>query len=215
MKILPHLPLSCLLAAAISAGLLTPSLPAQTPAELAVLAPVNAMFDGMTKRDSAIIKDAFIPGATLVLMREGTPAQMTCRRLRRPHRPPRPPQHRQNRRAHPLAAHPHRQRSRRSLGPLRLPHRRQSRPLRHRPLQPRPQRRQVAHRQRSRYRPQRLPRKIIRIIRAKSSPPAVTPYASPTSPATQPSQSLPPPAPPPAAENSSAIQYAPQSPASS
>jgi hypothetical protein len=78
MKILPHLPLSGLLAAATAAGLLTASLPAQTPAEQAVLAPVNAMFDGMTKRDSAIIKDAFIPGATMVLMRDGTPAQMTA-----------------------------------------------------------------------------------------------------------------------------------------
>jgi hypothetical protein len=78
MKILSHLPLSCLVAAATAAGLLTPSLHAQTPAEQAVLAPVNAMFDGMTKRDSAIIKDAFIPGATMVLMRDGTPGQMTA-----------------------------------------------------------------------------------------------------------------------------------------
>jgi hypothetical protein len=78
MKILPHLPLSCLLAATIAAGLLTPSLHAQTPAEQAVLSPVNAMFDGMTKRDAAIIKDAFIPGATMVLMRDGTPGQMTA-----------------------------------------------------------------------------------------------------------------------------------------
>lgn len=67
-----------LFAAAIAASLLTAPLPAQTPAEQAVLAPVNAMFDGMTKRDSAIIKDAFIPGATMVLMRDGTPAQMTA-----------------------------------------------------------------------------------------------------------------------------------------
>src|ERR1700742_4741719 len=74
MKILHSLPVFCLLAA----GLLTPSLPAQTPAEQAVLAPVNAMFDGMTKRDSTIIKAAFIPGATMVLMRDGTPAQMTA-----------------------------------------------------------------------------------------------------------------------------------------
>ena len=34
--------------------------------------------DGMTKRDSAIIQEAFIPGATMVLMRDGTPAQMTA-----------------------------------------------------------------------------------------------------------------------------------------
>ena len=78
MKILPRLTLSCLLAAATAASLLTPSLLAQTPAEQAVLAPVNAMFDGMTKRDAAIIKDAFIPGAPMVLMRDGTPSQMTA-----------------------------------------------------------------------------------------------------------------------------------------
>ena len=78
MKILHRLPLSCLLAAATSAGLLTASLHAQTPEEQAVLAPINAMFDGMTKRDSAIIKETFIPGATMVLMRDGTPGQMTA-----------------------------------------------------------------------------------------------------------------------------------------
>jgi hypothetical protein len=78
MKILPRLSLFCFLAAATAAGPLTPSLRAQTPAEQAVLAPVNAMFDGMSKRDSAIIKDAFIPGATMVLMRDGTPSQMTA-----------------------------------------------------------------------------------------------------------------------------------------
>src|ERR1700722_19637170 len=78
MKILHRLSLSCLLAAATSSGLFTASLHAQTPAEQAVLVPVKAMFDGMTKRDSAIIKDAFIPGATMVLMRDGTPSQMTA-----------------------------------------------------------------------------------------------------------------------------------------
>jgi hypothetical protein len=78
MKIHHRLPLSCLLVAAATAGLLAAPLPAQTPEEQAVLAPINAMFDGMTKRDSAIIKDAFIPGATMVLMRDGTPGQMTA-----------------------------------------------------------------------------------------------------------------------------------------
>jgi hypothetical protein len=78
MKILHRLSLSCLLAAATSPGLFTASLHAQTPEEQAVLVPVKAMFDGMTKRDSAIIKDAFIPGATMVLMRDGTPGQMTA-----------------------------------------------------------------------------------------------------------------------------------------
>jgi hypothetical protein len=43
----------------------------------AVLAPVHAMFDGMTKRDAAEIKAALLPGGSLVLMREGKPVQMT------------------------------------------------------------------------------------------------------------------------------------------
>jgi Putative lumazine-binding len=77
MKILHRLPLSSLLAAATAAGILTASLHAQTPEEQAVLAPVKVMFDGMAKRDAAAIKEAFIPGATMVLMRDGTPAQMT------------------------------------------------------------------------------------------------------------------------------------------
>jgi hypothetical protein len=78
MKVIHRLPIFCLFVAATAAGLLPASLHAQTPAEQAVLAPVNAMFDGMTKRDSAIIKNVFIPGATMVLMRDGTPAQMTA-----------------------------------------------------------------------------------------------------------------------------------------
>jgi hypothetical protein len=74
MKILR---LSCLLAATAAAGLLTAPLHAQTPEEQAVLAPVKAMFDGMSKRDAAAIKETFIPGATMVLMRDGKPGQMT------------------------------------------------------------------------------------------------------------------------------------------
>jgi hypothetical protein len=43
----------------------------------AVLAPIDAMFHGMTQRDAAVIKAAAIPGAMLVLMRDGKPEQMT------------------------------------------------------------------------------------------------------------------------------------------
>ena len=50
----------------------------QTPEEQAVLAPVNALFAGMSHRDAAAIKAAFIPGATMVLMRDGNPGQMTA-----------------------------------------------------------------------------------------------------------------------------------------
>ena len=62
---------------AISAGLLTASLAAATPEEDAVLAPVHAMFEGMTKRDAAAVKAQTLPGGSMVLMREGKPIQMT------------------------------------------------------------------------------------------------------------------------------------------
>ena len=56
-----------------------PAISAQvaTPDEQAVLAPVNAMFDGMAKRDAAAIKEPLLPGGTMVLMRDGKPTQMT------------------------------------------------------------------------------------------------------------------------------------------
>jgi hypothetical protein len=47
------------------------------PEEQAVLAPVQAMFDGMAKRDAAAIRAQALQGATLVLMRDGKPVQMT------------------------------------------------------------------------------------------------------------------------------------------
>ena len=50
---------------------------AQTPAETAVLAPIQAMFDGMAKRDAAAIKAPTLPGGGMVLMRDGKAAQMT------------------------------------------------------------------------------------------------------------------------------------------
>lgn len=53
------------------------SLDGANPEEQMVLASVQAMFDGMTKRDAAAIKEPLLPGGTMVLMREGKPAQMT------------------------------------------------------------------------------------------------------------------------------------------
>lgn len=61
----------------VVAGLLTSSLHAVTAEEQAVLAPVNAMFAGMAKRDAAAIKEPLLPGGTMVLMRDGKPSQMT------------------------------------------------------------------------------------------------------------------------------------------
>jgi Putative lumazine-binding len=62
---------------AASAALLAPSLHALTPEEQAVVAPIQAMFDGMSKRDAAAIKAPTLPGGTMVLMRDGKPDQMT------------------------------------------------------------------------------------------------------------------------------------------
>jgi len=50
---------------------------AQSAEEQAVLAPIQAMFDGMSKRDAVAIKAPTLPGGTMVLMRDGKPAQMT------------------------------------------------------------------------------------------------------------------------------------------
>jgi hypothetical protein len=64
-------------AGTIAMGLLVPSMRAATPDEQAVLVPINAMFDGMAQRDAAAIKAPTLPGGTMVLMRDGKPAQMT------------------------------------------------------------------------------------------------------------------------------------------
>jgi len=61
----------------IAMSLLTASTRAATPDEQAVLVPINEMFDGMAKRDAAAIKAPTLPGGTMVLMRDGKPAQMT------------------------------------------------------------------------------------------------------------------------------------------
>jgi hypothetical protein len=49
----------------------------QTPPDSQVLAPIDAMFHGMTERDPAAIKSTALPGTILVLMRDGKPEQMT------------------------------------------------------------------------------------------------------------------------------------------
>ena len=43
----------------------------------AVLEPITQLFDGMTKRDAAMIKKPLLSGGTMVLMRDGKPSQMT------------------------------------------------------------------------------------------------------------------------------------------
>ena len=64
---------SVLLIAACAA----PAARAATPEEQAVLAPIQAMFDGMAHRDAAAIKAPLLPGGSMVLMRNGKPVRMT------------------------------------------------------------------------------------------------------------------------------------------
>jgi hypothetical protein len=66
-----------LVAGTIAAAILAPALWAATPEEQAVLGPINAMFDGMSKRDAAAIKAPLLPGGMMVLMRDGKPTQIT------------------------------------------------------------------------------------------------------------------------------------------
>lgn len=77
MKTFPLLRVVLLVAGVAIAGLVPASLNAATPEEEMVLAPVNAMFDGMAKRDAEAIKKPTLPGGTMVLMRDGKPTQMT------------------------------------------------------------------------------------------------------------------------------------------
>ena len=65
------------IAAALCLSALAVTLPAATPEEDSVLAPIHAMFDGMAHRDAAAIKAPALPGTFLILMRDGKPSQMT------------------------------------------------------------------------------------------------------------------------------------------
>ncbi|MFP5228328.1 MAG: nuclear transport factor 2 family protein [Acidobacteriota bacterium] len=50
---------------------------AASPEERAVLAPVQALFDGMAHRDAAAIRAPLLPGGSMVLMRDGKPVRMS------------------------------------------------------------------------------------------------------------------------------------------
>ncbi|HET9183221.1 MAG TPA: nuclear transport factor 2 family protein [Candidatus Angelobacter sp.] len=62
---------------AVTAAVLISPVRATTSDEQAVLAPITAMFAGMTKHDVAAIKKPLLPGGSMVLMRQGKPHQMT------------------------------------------------------------------------------------------------------------------------------------------
>lgn len=53
------------------------ALHADTPDDQAVLAPIQAMFAGMSARDAAAIRKPTLPGGVMVLMRDGKPLQIT------------------------------------------------------------------------------------------------------------------------------------------
>jgi len=69
-------PLLTLLAllAPLAAHAAAPSDPDESQA---VLAPIQAMFDGMAHRDAAAIKAPLLAGGSLVLMRDGQPVRMS------------------------------------------------------------------------------------------------------------------------------------------
>ena len=77
MKIFRSLRWFFFLAGATAIGFLISSLHAATPEQQEVLAPVQALFDGMAKRDSDAIRKPLLTGGTMVLMRGGKPTQMT------------------------------------------------------------------------------------------------------------------------------------------
>lgn len=64
--------LALLLLAAFS-----PALHAASSEDTAVLAPVQALFDGMAHRDAAAIRAPLLSGGSLTLMRDGKPVQMS------------------------------------------------------------------------------------------------------------------------------------------
>jgi hypothetical protein len=77
MKISHRFALVFLLTAATAAGLLISTLQAQSHDDQAVLAPINEMFQAMTKHDAAAFKNSLLPGGSMVLMRDGKPHQLT------------------------------------------------------------------------------------------------------------------------------------------
>jgi hypothetical protein len=72
MSAMTKLVLALLLLAACS-----PALRAASPEDQAVLAPVQALFDGMAHRDADAIRAPLLPGGSLTLMRDGKPVQMS------------------------------------------------------------------------------------------------------------------------------------------
>ena len=84
MKLFRQLSYASFVIGTIALSIPTISAQAATPDEQAVLAPVNAMFDGMAKRDAAAIKEPLLPAGTMVLMRDGKPFEAFADRVGKP-----------------------------------------------------------------------------------------------------------------------------------
>jgi hypothetical protein len=69
--------LSRLLAVIVSFAVVLPGGCSARQREMAVLAPLQVMFDGMAHRDATAIKAPWIPGGVLVLVQEGDLSQIT------------------------------------------------------------------------------------------------------------------------------------------
>jgi hypothetical protein len=54
---------------------------ARTPEETAILAPLQGLFDGLARRDRALIMEQLLPGGSATLMRDGKPVQLTFEAL--------------------------------------------------------------------------------------------------------------------------------------
>jgi hypothetical protein len=81
MKTLPLRELLLCAVGTLAIGVVVPSIEAagQAPMspEAPVLAPIHALFAGMAARDAAAIKASALPGAALILMRDGKPSRST------------------------------------------------------------------------------------------------------------------------------------------
>jgi len=77
MKIFPLHRIRLSTAATAAAALFALTTHATTPTEQEVLAPIIAMFAGMTHRDAQAITAQTMPKGSMILMRDGKPDQMT------------------------------------------------------------------------------------------------------------------------------------------
>ena len=109
-----------------------------------ILAPIQALFAAMTQRNSAAVQAAFLPGAILLSLHDGKPTQLTAEAFAE--RIAKPSSMHIEERIHDPLIHVDRDLAV-VWAPFDFPHRRQDRPLWHRPLQPGSDQWHLAHSQ--------------------------------------------------------------------